>query len=263
MKRKLILLADDLVMNQVIIKEMLRGRDVVLDTAFNGEEAVKMSGLKKYDIILMDIQMPLMNGLEAASQIRADHKNPNQSTVIIAFSANAGDTETSAFKKAGMNAVFAKPYESEKLFQLLFEYTGLPMPDNSTSLLKDNPDKERNKAVVDLTYLRQIGKNNQAFIGMMLQSFRDSAREIIGEMEQALESKDWAKTAQLMHKLKFALNVMGAGSLDEEVRWIETNTRHPLPGTDKEIQVRTHAFITVIKELYQHAGTLIDSGEWN
>ena len=81
-------------------------------------------------------------------------------------------------------------------------------------------------------------------------------------MEYSLERKDWSKMAQLVHKLKFSLNVMGAGSLDEEVKWIESNTRNPLPENEHEMQVRIYAFITVIRELDQHAGQLIDSGEW-
>lgn len=263
MSSKRILLVDDIEMNLEIVQEMLHDWNIELVSARNGEEAVQRTGGQKFDLILMDIQMPVMNGIEATSVIRKDLTNPNCRVPIIAISANANESERVLYLEAGMNEVLAKPFTTDELYTVIAGYLQIPVPETGFLQSSDQQMAKDLHAEIDLTYLLRIGRNNRAFVGMMLQSFRDSAREIIGEMEQALESKDWAKTAQLMHKLKFALNVMGAGSLDEEVRWIETNTRHPLPGTDPEIEVRTLAFIAVIKELNQHAVNLIDSGEWS
>jgi len=258
-----LLLVEDLDLNLFIVKEMMRDWDLQPEIARNGEEAVQLTEKEKYDLILMDIQMPLMDGVEATLRIRSDKANLNNHTPIIALSANAFESDKQSYSQAGMNGVLSKPFDAEKLYNLLFTYLKTqepdPVPAKGTAPVTPEPQQVK----IDLSYLLRIGKNNRGFVGMMLQSFRDSASEIIAELEHSMERKDWPKTAQLVHKLKFALNVMGAGSLDEEVKWIETNTRNPQPELEQEMQVRIYAFITVIRELYQDAGLLIESGEWS
>ncbi len=258
-----ILLVDDMELNLVILKELLREGDFKTETACNGEEAVQLSRSIKFDLILMDIQMPILNGLEATCQIRGDKANLNNLTPIIALSANAYNSDRATYIEAGMNDVLLKPFDIAVFFQLLSIYLGDQLPDQPAKSLTRQTQLGMHAVRIDIDNLLRIGKNNRGFVGMMLQSFRDSSNEIIGEMGHSLERKDWAHTAQLVHKLKFALNVMGAGSLDEEVRWIETQTRNPKTEDEHEMQVRILAFITVISELYQHAGLLIESGEWN
>jgi CheY-like chemotaxis protein len=263
MNSKRILLVDDIELNQVLIQEMLREWKPELIIASNGEEAVRLTRSQQFDLILMDIQMPVMNGVEATRMIRADLSNLNCRTPIIAISANAGETDKITYMQAGMNQVLAKPFTSAELFQVMGDNLKTPEPEIPLPQAPDQLMVNKLHAEIDFTYLLRIGKNNRAFVGMMLNSFRDSSNEIISEMERALERKDWAKTARLVHKLKFALNVVGAVSLDEEVKWLEANTRQAHPDTYREIQVRTHAFIFVIKELCQQAGNQIDSGEWS
>ena len=257
-----LLLVEDMELNLFIIQEMLRDWELQPDIARNGEEAVMFTLQKKYDLILMDIQMPVMNGVEATTRIRTDQSNPNNHTPIIAISANAFKSDKESYFKAGMNGVLSKPFEADKLYTVITENLEPGETTHSQVLPAGAPAPVSSQVKISLSYLLQIGKNNRGFVGMMLQSFRDSSNEIIGDMEYSLERKDWSKMAQLVHKLKFSLNVMGAGSLDEEVKWIESNTRNPLPENEHEMQVRIYAFITVIRELDQHAGQLIDSGEW-
>jgi len=257
-----ILLVEDMELNLFIVQEMMRDWELQPDIARNGEEAVMFTLQKKYDLILMDIQMPVMNGVEATTRIRTDQSNPNNHTPIIAISANAFKSDKESYFKAGMNGVLSKPFEADKLYTVITENLEPGETTHSQVLPAGAPAPVSSQVKISLSYLLQIGKNNRGFVGMMLQSFRDSSNEIIGDMEYSLERKDWSKMAQLVHKLKFSLNVMGAGSLDEEVKWIESNTRNPLPENEHEMQVRIYAFITVIRELDQHAGQLIDSGEW-
>lgn len=257
-----LLLVEDMDLNLFIVQEMMRDWGLQLEIARNGEEAVQLTEQKRYDLILMDIQMPLMNGVEATLRIRTDKSNPNTATPIVALSANAFESDKVSYFQAGMNAVLSKPFDAEKLFSVLADNLHPRDPGETSGQGAETVKPVQQQVSIDLSYLLQIGKNNRGFVGMMLQSFRDSASEITGAMEQALERRDWSTTAQLVHKLKFALNVMGAGSLDEEVKWIERNTRNPLPENENEMQVRIYAFITVIRELDQHAEQLIDSGEW-
>lgn len=117
-----ILAAEDNEINAEILTELLEIEEVECEIASNGEEAVKMfnaSAPDKYDMIFMDIQMPIMNGYEATRAIRSG-SHPNAQTVpIIAMTANAFDDDVKAALDAGMNAHLAKPIDMEKLKQVV------------------------------------------------------------------------------------------------------------------------------------------------
>ena len=117
-----ILLAEDMLINAEIMKELLGMRDMEVDHAENGQLAVEMfsqSGENFYDAILMDVRMPVMDGLEATAAIRA-LKRPDAKTVpIIAMTANAFDEDVQRSLQVGMNAHLSKPVEPEHLYETL------------------------------------------------------------------------------------------------------------------------------------------------
>lgn len=121
-KDKKILVAEDNDLNREIAKEIIEMAGVKVDTACNGKEAVEMlknSDAGTYDIIFMDIQMPLMNGYEAAAAIRNLDDNVKAATPIIAMTANAFAEDVILAKNAGMNEHMAKPIDINKLNDIL------------------------------------------------------------------------------------------------------------------------------------------------
>jgi polar amino acid transport system substrate-binding protein len=113
-----ILLVEDNAMNQEIIRGMLKDSGMEIDEAVNGEEAVKKWRSNSYELILMDIQMPVMDGYEATKIIRAEDKE----MPIIALTANAMASDVKRTKDAGMNEHLNKPIDVEKLFATLLKY---------------------------------------------------------------------------------------------------------------------------------------------
>ena len=121
---KRILLAEDNEMNQMIAVEILKNFGFMIDIASNGEEAVekmKMAPAGTYDVILMDIQMPKMDGYEAAKQIRAMDDRKKASIPIVAVTANAFEEDRKIALEAGMNGHLAKPYDVDAIMQTLTE----------------------------------------------------------------------------------------------------------------------------------------------
>jgi signal transduction histidine kinase/ActR/RegA family two-component response regulator len=110
-----ILICEDNKINAEIIAELLSSKGVLTDHACNGEEAVRMSDEKRYDTILMDIRMPVMDGYEAAEKIRAGGSN----VPIIALSANNFPEDIEKSKACGMNAHVAKPINTAELYKVL------------------------------------------------------------------------------------------------------------------------------------------------
>ncbi|MBQ6471364.1 MAG: response regulator [Victivallales bacterium] len=124
LKGKRILLAEDILVNAEIVKELLHSRGAELEHAENGRLAVEMfarSTPGHYDAILMDVRMPEMDGLEAASAIRGMDRPDARTVPIIAMTANAFDEDVQSSLQAGMDAHLSKPIEPEHLFQTLEE----------------------------------------------------------------------------------------------------------------------------------------------
>jgi len=117
-----VLLAEDMEINADIMMDILSMRDVEADHAENGQIAVEMftqSAVGEYSAILMDVRMPVMNGLEAAEAIRALDRADAKTVPIIALTANAFDEDVQRSLQAGMNAHLTKPVESDHLFETL------------------------------------------------------------------------------------------------------------------------------------------------
>ena len=121
-KQVRILLAEDNEINQEIALEFLGMLGFSTDVAVNGREAVEAARNKEYDLILMDIQMPEMDGFEATRQIRASGKADAQSIPIIAMTANAMESDKEKSKQAGMNDHLSKPIDPELLEKTLYRW---------------------------------------------------------------------------------------------------------------------------------------------
>ena len=117
---KTILLTEDNSINQEIILGLLDGSGIEIDIVNNGRQAVELCRAKSYDLILMDLQMPVMDGYEATRHIRERHLE----LPIIALTANAMAADVDKTRQAGMNAHLNKPIEVEKLYEVLLHYLG-------------------------------------------------------------------------------------------------------------------------------------------
>ena len=118
LKPALILLVEDHPINQKLAMALLARLGYAVDLAENGVLAVQAASSRAYDLILMDMQMPEMDGLEAAKRIRGQ-AGPNQSTFIIALTANAMESDKEACRAAGMNDYLSKPFNREDLAQCI------------------------------------------------------------------------------------------------------------------------------------------------
>jgi CheY-like chemotaxis protein len=121
-----VLLAEDDVVNQEVTQRLLEEADVVVQIAADGARAVEMARRVNYDLILMDLQMPVMDGLEATRLIRALPNNPD--VPIIAITANVFPEDEARCRGAGMDDFLARPMEPEALFATALKWLELPTP---------------------------------------------------------------------------------------------------------------------------------------
>jgi polar amino acid transport system substrate-binding protein len=218
-----ILLAEDNELNQDFAKELLRSVNIAVDIAFDGEEAVDMIKSKAYDAILMDIQMPNMDGLSATKIIRDMKDDPYfQDIPIIALSANAlaGDRQKSI--EAGMNEHISKPIIPNELFdtlkKFLKDFTPVPIEQNedtnSEITCLDNGVLDVNEA------LKRMGGNEIAYI-KLLKQFSFKYKDVFLTIEQLSQDGNNKELKNKIHEIKGIAGNISANKLFTTLSKIE------------------------------------------
>ncbi len=207
-----VLLVEDNDINRMYAANVLKKWHCHYEEAENGEIALEKVRKQDYDIILMDIHMPVLDGLETARAIRSGLSKPKNKIPIIAFTANALKGDRTKYLEAGMNDYISKPFMPEDLYKIMSAYY-LPSENATTSI----------KRITDLTYLRKMSNNDESFVIEMINSFISKTPEIIDHMKASSKKKDWAEVGSLAHKLKPNLAFMGIDSLKKLIQKIETD----------------------------------------
>jgi PAS domain S-box-containing protein len=224
-----ILLVEDNAINREVALALLSGAYLAVDIAEDGEQAVSMVASKVYDLVLMDIQMPVMDGLEATRLIRSMTGTMTRSGVkytelpILAMTANVFQQDRQACLEAGMQDFVAKPVAPENLFSMLIKW--LPPITESDHCLPDTPElikvdqtdqQDSNEDVsspIDPGALQEIfGEDEEAQLEI-LRKFALQAEQIVEEFEAAYAKRDAAGIAFHTHKLKSSARTVGADTL--------------------------------------------------
>ncbi len=210
-----VLLVEDNDINRLYASSILKIWDCKIDIAENGYVAVEKIKNEDYDIVLMDIQMPVMDGLEATKVIRASAYPKNQ-VPIIALTANATRKDIEQCLACGMNDCIPKPFTPEDLYSKLVQFKA-----GSARNPQPKPRSAPPRKIVDLTYLRNISNNNQKFIDDMIVAFLESIPKSIQEIKMNAETEDWASLARAVHKVKPSLTMIGLQPSKEKALLLE------------------------------------------
>jgi PAS domain S-box-containing protein len=211
-----ILLVEDNDMNRLVASYALNDFNVNVTEAENGLKAVELLKEHTYDIILMDIQMPEMNGMEATKVIRNELKIE---TPIIALSANAFKSEIDKCLEIGMNDYVTKPFEEHELIGVLAKYCSAKKRPAQKVLNSTNgvPTSE----LYDLKKLREMSRGNEAFVIKMLELFTTRFPAYLEEFEGFLKKNDFDAINKLAHKIKPSINDMGIYSIKQDILDLE------------------------------------------
>jgi PAS domain S-box-containing protein len=217
------LLVEDNEMNRFIAIQSLDYLGFETLEAENGQKAIEMLGNNSFDLILMDIQMPVMDGVEATVFIREKLKI---NTPIIALTANAFKQDIDLYLSKGMNDFVTKPYDELEFFRkiehVLRLYLQQSLKDEGTGeedLFK--LEIERKGPLYDLSQLKSISRDNDEFVKKMVNIFISISRENCEILQKALEKGDIEILNKTAHKIKPSIEQMGISSLKDTVRKLE------------------------------------------
>jgi PAS domain S-box-containing protein len=219
-----ILLAEDNVFNQEVAVDMLEQAGARVTVANNGQEALDWVRRAPFDCVLMDMQMPLMDGLEATRQIRADPALAGLR--VIALTANIMQVDRERCFAAGMDDFINKPFLPEAFYgtiagglrqthvevavEVVQEQAArvVPLIDETVSV---NPGKLcANPEIIDLSVLAQMFGDNPEKLKKYSRRFIDTAQQSMNEIDDALAAEDTAKLGAIGHKLKSSASSVGA-----------------------------------------------------
>jgi two-component system, sensor histidine kinase len=213
LKGKKILLVEDNEINRLVASITLNQHGADIVEAINGVEAVEAVKSMSFDLVLMDMQMPLMDGLEATKIIR----NELQSKVpVIALTANAIKGESDKCFAAGMNDFISKPFEELALIGLISKWLN---KDIGISIAVKK--QEVKTALYDLSGLQALSSGNESFVKKILDLFMEQAQASLTEFELAKQENNFAAIKSLAHKIKPSFDSLGVVSLKDKLNTIE------------------------------------------
>lgn len=211
LKGKRILLVEDNEMNRLVATTILNNYGVILDEAVNGEQAIAALQRSNYNLVLMDVQMPVMNGVDATRLIR---EKINKQMPIIALTANVIKGESDKCLAAGMNGVISKPFSEKDLVYEIIRWV-------QKSHLSTNKGNLQETPLYELSKLEKIGQGNKDFVEKMVRLFINQIPNSVAEIEKAAQENKFDIVRTIAHKIKPAIDNMGISSLYKVVRDIE------------------------------------------
>lgn len=253
-----ILLVEDNEINQEVAIALLQDAGFTVDVADNGRIALDKVDKKEYDIVLMDMQMPEMDGVEATLIIRKNERF--KALPIVAMTANVMQSDREKCLAAGMNGHIAKPIEPDELWKALLQWvkpSKIKTPTSAkTKQKKASAPKESTDFKIDIKGLdsadglrRVLGK--QATYISMLRKFIAGQKDIANEITVALKSNDTGLAERLAHTLKGVAGNIGAYAIQEAALAVEMNikTNKPSDETTKSIAIIKKLMKAFIAEL--------------
>jgi CheY-like chemotaxis protein len=211
-----VLLVDDNEINQRLASVMLRNIGCEVTTADNGQEAIKELLVNDFQLILMDIQMPLMNGYEATEYIR---NKLNRTTPIIGLSANVYKEEIQQCYHSGMNDYLGKPYTERSLREKVLKWAPIFTEAHEEPLA----DAEiTHGKLTDLSFLIQLFNDDEESIKEMVRDFISQQQQMMEEMAVASENRKYDRLSDISHNMRSSIVAVGLEALREPLLALET-----------------------------------------
>jgi two-component system sensor histidine kinase/response regulator len=198
-----VLLAEDNVVNQRLSILLLEKRGHSVTTVGNGKKALAALEDKEFDIVLMDVQMPEMNGLQAAAAIRAGERQSGKHVPIIAMTAHAMKGDREVCLSAGMDEYISKPIRATELFELIDRLLGISTQAGISRPAPDTGDSPFDKAAV----LANLNGDYQIF-GELVETFLLECPELMAEVRKTVAGKDAAGLSTATHALKGTVSIL-------------------------------------------------------
>lgn len=220
-----ILVVDDVPMNIKVFTLLLKDTGMQIDTALSGEECLKMTAQKQYNMIFLDHMMPEMDGIEVLHRIQQNEENKNREVPIIALTANAIVGVREKYLKEGFWDYLSKPVKLSGLKKMLLKYLQPELAKIPTASVKAEQKTDGEKTFLEQLDFPDVQKglsycaDDEDFYKEMLKMYSDNSRLI--ELKKQYDEKDWENYRIQVHALKSTSLSIGAVKLSEQAKEME------------------------------------------
>lgn len=245
--RKKILVVEDNSINQMLVTHTLSKSGSIINIANNGSHALTFTPLSQFDIILMDIHMPELDGYQTTRIIRNElHLN----VPIIAMTALAIRGEDEKCKEIGMNGYVAKPFTTESLCSEIIKVLEQPNSNITNSLILSNDG-----ITIDLNFLNELAGGDKMYVKTMLSLFVENMTVHINKLGHALATNDWSLMQKTAHLIKSSLSVVKANEMYQLAVELEKSTL-----MEKD-EIKVQFLIQKLNQLYYKTASLLQKQE--
>ncbi|MFT7592489.1 MAG: signal transduction histidine kinase/CheY-like chemotaxis protein [bacterium] len=217
-----ILIVDDEVYNRKLLKAVLGKYEVNITEVENGIEAFEEVKRNKYDVVLMDTRMPVLDGVEATKKIRGYHEKPVAIIPIIAITAAISESDQARYKSVGMNGFLPKPFKESQLIHEIGRVTGAEIsgPELSKgSTIKNDSNK------LDFKHLKDLSNGDVDFFVDMLQTFCESLDKGMQSIKKSINEGNLDMVAEHAHRIAAPCKHLNAMGLYTPLKKIEKGLR--------------------------------------
>jgi len=221
-----LLVIEDNPMNLRYIISLLEKYHIHCQLATNAPDAIYFLDNRQYDLILMDIRIPGMDGFELTKRIRADEKLPNVATPIVATTAVTMESTATMARTIGITDILTKPYTPDQLLQILNKY----LNEEETALIMEEAEELHINGYefhqeLNARYLRTLYENNIAYAADLFEIFIKTIRTEVRKLENYVHEKDLESLKNQVHKLKPNFAMVGLTWLTDKIQEMEDTLR--------------------------------------
>lgn len=223
-----VLLVEDNEMNTLLASAIIQRTGAKVTQVDNGMDAIRQLRNRFFDLILMDLHLPVMDGFATARYIR---ENISKTIPIIAITANVVSGEERKCEESGMNGFISKPYTEKELLDKIA--TCIPF---ENGMAQNVPGNQGNlsSGLYNLSFLEEISRGNRDLLEQMIQVFIDQAPVAVKQLKAAYHCHDFGEMFMIAHRIKPDIDNLGIVSLKDNIRQIESLTRQEQNGTRLE-----------------------------
>ena len=243
-----VLVAEDNTINQKVVKNTLQKQGATVNIVNNGQEAIDALQEEDYDVVLMDLQMPEVDGYKATRYIREVMR---RELPILAMTADALKGEAEKCFDVGMTGFISKPFEPRDLYHQILQVT------NDRKLLEDlkatESPAEKSTELVDFSFLFELSDMDPKFISDVLTIFLETMPEGLDKLNNLIQDEsDWDAISKQAHFLKSSTSVVKVGDMFDKLYDIEKLTK--ISGTEQET---INIIFAEIQELFIQAHPIL------
>jgi two-component system sensor histidine kinase BarA len=246
-----ILIADDNPINLELVATLLHQLGAVITQASDGDEAVNLACNNKYDLILMDIHMPNVNGLQAAQEIRQHEENISRHTPIVALTADTMPETKKRVEESGMDDYLVKPIDESMLIDIvsshLIKTPQEPKPDHPKTEIKPEPLEK--DVVRDIEQAISIAGGKPELAQKLFNQFCVDLPMQSESIQRAAESRNWDELSEAAHSLRGAASICAAESLKNIAQELEEMARDKV---EDSIEIQVNKLNKAVRLILEH-----------